>query len=932
MALAKRFLLISVLLFGASYAHATACSGSATCVQYKSTMGVAGGGTFNQTSTALAFDTNNTVGNTLIAVIGLINGGSASTATVADSQGNVWAVAGCENNIDTGALYYGSCIAYAPNCKAGANTVTVTQVGYTGNYGQIFTITEYAGLLTSVPFDSLQFVGNPSSPSAAVAVNTNGSSELLITYGFSEYNNTGTWGVTSGFNLVNSINGSSYFQLGMWEEAAVAAGNWSNTVASSGTNRGLHAGIAAFRPSIPTVGHVQGNSSNIHSTSIAVTLPFNVSSGDLLVASINATAPTGTVSISGCSGTWYKAAGLNGAGGIWYAMNNSAGACTATITTGNNVVMAMTLDEYQGVSHTFALENYVYVAGTSSPVNMTLPTSGTSDLIYSAVAAVTVNYSGAAVGTLMTPSAGYGQRLQTFFGGADPGIAVFDTTAAAGSQTNNVTVTNMQGGTNVGGTTIAFRSAIPNPGSVQWTACTVALTVSTTCVFTLPPAAGDMVIATIYGTQDVDIPVSGDECIPVLTDSNSDVFGVAPITFVGNPPGGTSVYYGLNVGGGSGSQTITSSAYSGTCNLSSGQDYDIILTEVHGLASTSPVKNATYGGISSTTSVASGSLVLPTGTYYLYSTTGDVNTNTYTESSGFITYPLAFSPYFLRRFSDKVVTAGTYSDTVSSSGSMSSGWVGLVAFSPTAVTDARVVQVANGGGAGSQQGTDRQITVPVQAGNRILAFAQLQVHGCTDITGVPVISDDITNSYTLLKGGTTTDNYGLWVATNATTGTRTVSITCTSVSNGMVSLNLKEIAGVSGSPIYNAAENSSSSSLADGGISTTVANSLVESFGGSSTGSSCSGNPPFPASSASGYFVRNYSGSHCASTNGTEFLATSTGSQTNTYTTGSNTQLTAAIIAFAPTGAASATQPSVQIITKLENKDELWKAFWGEGQ
>jgi hypothetical protein len=42
--------------------------------------------------------------------------------------------------------------------------------------------------------------------------------------------------------------------------------------------------------------------------------------------------------------------------------------------------------------------------------------------------------------------------------------------------------------------------------------------------------------------------------------------------------------------------------------------------------------------------------------------------------------------------------------------------------------------------------------------------------------------------------------------------------------------------------------------------------------------------------------------------------------------------MTAAIIGFAPSGGAGATQPSVQIISKLENKDELWKAFWGEGQ
>lgn len=87
MALAKRFLLISVLLFGASYAHATACSGSATCVQYASTTGLGGSGTFTSLTTSIAFGSNNTAGNTLIAVIGL-GGNLAAQATVADTQSN----------------------------------------------------------------------------------------------------------------------------------------------------------------------------------------------------------------------------------------------------------------------------------------------------------------------------------------------------------------------------------------------------------------------------------------------------------------------------------------------------------------------------------------------------------------------------------------------------------------------------------------------------------------------------------------------------------------------------------------------------------------------------------------------------------------------------------------------------------------------------
>jgi hypothetical protein len=480
MALAKRFLLISVLLFGASYAHATACSGSATCVQYASTTGLGGSGTFTSLTTSIAFGSNNTAGNTLIAVIGL-GGNLAAQATVADTQSNTWAIVGCENiNVTP---YVGSCIAYAPNCKAGANTVTVTETGGSStSLVQVVTVTEYAGYLTSVPYDASNITSKATSPAPAVAINTAGASELLISYGFSDYNNTGTWGVTSGFNLVNTINGGTYFQLGMWEEAGVAAGNWSNTITNSGTNRSLHVGIAAFRSVLPTVAHMQGVASNaLASTTIAATLPFNVSSGDLLVVAMSATSSTGTVSISGCSATWYKAALFNTSGDIWYAMNNSSGACTATVTLGNTNNVSMALDEYRGLSHTFAVENYSAVTGTANPVNNSLPTSGTSDLIYTAVSSFTVNYTPTGPSSQMTPSSGFGQRTQSFFAGGNPGVTVFDETAAAGTQTNNVTVSNILGGSTLGGTIIAFRSVIPTVGSVQWNACTVALTVNTTC-------------------------------------------------------------------------------------------------------------------------------------------------------------------------------------------------------------------------------------------------------------------------------------------------------------------------------------------------------------------------------------------------------------------------------------------------------------------
>src|ERR1017187_3780599 len=126
----KKFFILFVLAFAATFAHAASCTLPATCVQFASTTGLGGTGVFTSPTTSVAFGANNTAGNTLIAVIGLGSDSSPSTATVTDTQGNVWVTVGCENIKDTGSgPYYASCIAYARNANAGANTVTVTQVG-----------------------------------------------------------------------------------------------------------------------------------------------------------------------------------------------------------------------------------------------------------------------------------------------------------------------------------------------------------------------------------------------------------------------------------------------------------------------------------------------------------------------------------------------------------------------------------------------------------------------------------------------------------------------------------------------------------------------------------------------------------------------------------------------------------------------------------
>lgn len=92
-------------------------------------------------ASTVAYLSNNTAGNLLI-LVGRTN--TPASVTVSDSQSNAWAKAVAQANASTNGIV----IWYAPNCKAGANTVTVS-----GGLGVELVIAEYSGLATSGVLD-----------------------------------------------------------------------------------------------------------------------------------------------------------------------------------------------------------------------------------------------------------------------------------------------------------------------------------------------------------------------------------------------------------------------------------------------------------------------------------------------------------------------------------------------------------------------------------------------------------------------------------------------------------------------------------------------------------------------------------------------------------------------------------------------------------
>src|SRR3989441_321433 len=97
---------------------------------------------------AQAFATANTAGNLIVVAVSW-GDNAAPSIRATDTLGNTYAVA--INDFDPGNRQ-GLAILYAPNIRAGANTVTVT-LGTTGGYRRLI-VSEHSGLATTSPLDA----------------------------------------------------------------------------------------------------------------------------------------------------------------------------------------------------------------------------------------------------------------------------------------------------------------------------------------------------------------------------------------------------------------------------------------------------------------------------------------------------------------------------------------------------------------------------------------------------------------------------------------------------------------------------------------------------------------------------------------------------------------------------------------------------------
>ena len=249
-------------------------------------------GSGNHLSTTLAYSSNNTLGNLLVAVVSWFNqstsGPNAVAVTVTDSAGNTWQSIPTRFSSTNGAeaLQFW----YALNCKAGANTVTFSFNDGSGG-GASFAgafIGEWSGVNAFDNYD-IQAAGsashstgtgtnvqstNGTTAGSSQTAATHDSTELVISYAHNTAYNT--WSVSSPWTLRSRVgNGSTDFQIGVADQN-VANGSYAGqfTMGSSaawciGTTTFYQTDSTAF---VQEADHNDGQSS----TSTTDTFSFNM--------------------------------------------------------------------------------------------------------------------------------------------------------------------------------------------------------------------------------------------------------------------------------------------------------------------------------------------------------------------------------------------------------------------------------------------------------------------------------------------------------------------------------------------------------------------------------------------------------------------------------------------------------------------------------
>src|SRR5206468_1795758 len=237
---------------------------------------------------AQAFTTANTTGN-LIVVAVTWGDNAAPSIRATDTLGNTYAIT--INDFDPGNRQ-GLAILYAPNIRAGANTVTVT-LGTTGGYRRIM-VSEYSGIATTAPFDVAAHnrAGGTTAANGvtSTAATTTANGDLIFGVAMDDSGSFGTITAGTGFTVRATLNA---MDMAIEDAIQATAGSVAATFTFSRADIYL-AQMAAFKaapgggggggPALSSIACSPSSLSSGSSTTCTVTLNQNAPTNGTTVA------------------------------------------------------------------------------------------------------------------------------------------------------------------------------------------------------------------------------------------------------------------------------------------------------------------------------------------------------------------------------------------------------------------------------------------------------------------------------------------------------------------------------------------------------------------------------------------------------------------------------------------------------------------------
>lgn len=825
-------------------------------------------------STSLAFGSNNTAGNTLV-VIEAQTGNSApfnNVATISDTQGNTYYSLGSQQTSNASSVFW-----FAPNCKAGANTVT-TSVGPSPS--QVIEIIEYSGLLVPYALEpsSSSLTQTGTSP-ISLSTTTVASADLLVSWAYREFQTGGSWGATAGWGIVDQ--GTSNGQFTSYDEFPVTAGTYPNAISITGGIRSLEGGIVAFRSVEPTSGILQlynYGGANSYPTSSFVQ---NTTAGDMLICmwtGQGASAGTNMSISDSQTNTWVISNYLDESGinhnvlYVAYALNTAGGADTITLSGGfasaANQDILIELDSSKvGPEPYFSSATYGSISGTSQ----ILPPIGQDG--HELIIAVAGDY--VTSQTFTTPS-GF---TTEFFGGTtsnytwkvmtnyNPGAGIISPTTTLGLSPNTF-----------GGAMLAFRTnSPPSPGRYQ----ALPYVSAASATFSHSTLAGDVLMAFCNGGT------GG------VTDTQGNTWTLTALQGWQEGGNNTGIYSTKNIVGGSDTVTCASGA-------------GIAIVEYRGVNTAQPVGQASGFTTWNNLSSFSTNQVTATANSILFSYGSLLNSTglVFTPSSGFLSGPGSGRSTSFQIW-DQVVASGNYSNTITASSGNIYGNAGLLVLSSSQITYPVVRQSSAASGLCCIDGSFTAAMAPVKLGNLILAFEAEQNGGTPTAP-----SDTQGNTYHYIIGS---QALGYAVYYTFTSNSGALSVT----GNPVSCISPVEIDNSSGLTLDKTATTAqtTASTISSGSVTTTLPNEFVVSVGydQSAVGSQRTyyGSQSAPWSG----LVFACGSSHSALWVGSQTQAAA-GSYSNTFTLGASMTVAGGIFSFSTPGTSN-TQPVVNIISEV---------------